>query len=65
MFDIFNFGFVYLALLLESKAKRKRSRWGAESEDKSILAGLPLTVPADLTKEQEQQYIGRVTKICF
>lgn len=49
---------LYIAQLLDSKPKKKKSRWGAETDDKSILAGLALTVPADLTKEQEQQLIS-------
>lgn len=56
---LFQLNCLYLAQLLE-KPKKKKSRWGAETDDKSILAGLALTVPADLTKEQEQQLILQV-----
>jgi len=41
-----------------SQTKKRKSRWATENEsDKTILNGLPTTVPAGLTKEQEDQYL--------
>ncbi|KAH3863263.1 splicing factor 1-like [Dreissena polymorpha] len=42
-----------------SDRKRKRkSRWGAEEVvDKTVIPGMPTILPANLSKEQEQQYL--------
>lgn len=41
-----------------SLTKKRKSRWATENDsDKTILNGLPTTVPAGLTKEQEDQYL--------
>ena len=41
------------------KAKKRRSRWQDNEEDKAILNGLPTVVPSGLTKEQEEQYLSQ------
>ena len=43
----------------DSKKKKKKSRWNTEDDDKTIIPGMPTAIPQNLSKEQEEQYIGR------
>lgn len=42
----------------QERAKRRRSRWGGEEKEKMFIPGMPTVLPANLTKEQEQAYLG-------
>lgn len=39
------------------KQKKKRSRWGNEETDKTIIPGMPTVIPANLSGDQEKQYL--------
>ncbi|XP_070185491.1 splicing factor 1-like isoform X2 [Littorina saxatilis] len=39
------------------RKKKKRSRWNTEIDDKTVIPGMPTTIPPNLSKEQEKQYI--------
>ena len=41
------------------RRKKKRSRWNTSQDDKTVIPGMPTTIPPNLSKEQEQQYIGK------
>jgi len=41
----------------QEKKKKKRSRWGAESIDKTFIPGMPTVVPMGLNNDQEKQYL--------
>ena len=54
----------------DSSSKKKcRRRWGAKSrwgdsdelEKETVLSGLPTVIPSGLTKEQEEQYLRKLT----
>lgn len=43
---------------MERKRKRK-SRWAAvDDAEKTVIPGMPTTIPANLSNEQERQYLG-------
>lgn len=43
----------------EGRKKKKRSRWNTEIDEKTVIPGMPTTIPPNLSKDQEQQYIGK------
>ena len=43
----------------ESRKRKKRSRWGGDDSEKAFIPGMPTAVPMGMTKEQEEQYLGR------
>ena len=42
------------------KKQKKRSRWGNEETDKTIIPGMPTVIPANLSGDQEKQYLGKL-----
>ena len=40
------------------RKRKKRSRWNLEETEKTVIPGMPTTIPPNLSKDQEQQYIG-------
>lgn len=40
------------------KAKRKRSRWGEDTQ-RAAIPGMPTIIPANMTKEQEKAYLSK------
>lgn len=43
------------------KRRKKRSRWGGDESEKVFIPGLPTILPANLSKEQEEIYICKLT----
>lgn len=43
------------------KKKKRRSRWGGDEKEKTFIPGMPTVLPANLTKDQEEAYLGN----CF
>uniref|UniRef100_A0A0L8FNC3 Splicing factor 1 helix-hairpin domain-containing protein n=1 Tax=Octopus bimaculoides TaxID=37653 RepID=A0A0L8FNC3_OCTBM len=41
----------------ERRKQKKRSRWGNEETDKTIIPGMPTVIPANLSGDQEKQYL--------
>lgn len=48
--------FVLLACADEPSRKKRKSRWGSEST-KTVLPGLPTSLPANMSEEQQKLYI--------
>jgi len=47
------------------RKKKRRSRWGAdESQEKTVIPGMPTILPCNLSKEQEQQYLCKLDLSC-
>ena len=42
----------------DRKRKKRRSRWGGEEKEKTFIPGMPTVLPANLTKDQEEAYLG-------
>jgi splicing factor 1 len=40
------------------KKKKRRSRWGGDEKEKTFIPGMPTVLPANLTKDQEEAYLG-------
>ena len=49
----------------DTKKKKRRSRWADNEVEKSIMSGLPTTIPQGLTKEQEEQYLCWCSCVIF
>lgn len=43
--------------IADKKQQKKRSRWGNEETDKTIIPGMPTVIPANLSGDQEKQYL--------
>ncbi|KAI5753791.1 hypothetical protein M8J77_003407 [Diaphorina citri] len=41
----------------ERRARKRKSRWGAEETDKTFIPGMPTVIPTNLSKDQEQAYL--------
>lgn len=46
-----------LASTEPERKRRKKSRWGAEETDKTLIPGMPTVLPTNLSKEQEEAYV--------
>ena len=42
------------------RKKKKRSRWNNDDTDRISIPGMPTALPADVTPEQERQYLGKI-----
>lgn len=40
------------------KKKKRKSRWGNDEKEKTFIPGMPTVLPANLTKDQEEAYLG-------
>ena len=40
------------------RRKKRRSRWGGDEKEKTFIPGMPTVLPANLTKEQQEAYLG-------
>lgn len=40
------------------KKRKRRSRWGGDEKEKTFIPGMPTVLPANLTKEQQEAYLG-------
>jgi hypothetical protein len=49
----------------ERKAKRRRSRWGGDEKEKTFIPGMPTVLPTNLSKEQEEAYLGKADLYIF
>ena len=47
------------------RKKKRRSRWGGDEKEKTFIPGMPTVLPANLTKDQEEAYLGNYTKLNF
>lgn len=44
------------------RKKKRKSRWGNEEvADKTVIPGMPTVIPANISKEQEKQYLCKFT----
>jgi hypothetical protein len=43
----------------ERRAKKRRSRWGGDEKEKTFIPGMPTVLPTNLSKEQEEAYLGK------
>ena len=41
------------------RKKKRKSRWGEESEDKSFIPGMPTVLPQGLEKDQEELFLRK------
>ena len=41
------------------RKKKKRSRWATSEEEKIVIPGMPTVIPANMSKEQEEQYLRK------
>ncbi|KAK7494422.1 hypothetical protein BaRGS_00014314 [Batillaria attramentaria] len=39
------------------RKKKRKSRWNTEVDEKTVIPGMPTVIPANLSQEQEKQYI--------
>jgi splicing factor 1 len=42
----------------DGRKKKRRSRWNNDEGEKTTIPGMPTTIPPNLSKEQEKQYIS-------
>lgn len=42
------------------RARKRKSRWGAEETERVFIPGMPTIIPSNLTKEQEQHYLLQI-----
>jgi hypothetical protein len=49
----------------ERRAKRRRSRWGGDEKEKTFIPGMPTILPTNLSKEQEEAYLGEAYLFAF
>ena len=42
----------------DRREKRRRSRWGADENDKTFIPGMPTILPTNLDSGQEQAYLS-------
>lgn len=42
----------------EERRKKRKSRWGGDEKEKIFIPGMPTVLPTNLTKEQEEAYLG-------
>jgi len=40
------------------RKKKRKSRWGGDEKEKTFIPGMPTVLPANLTKDQEEAYLG-------
>ena len=40
------------------KKKKRKSRWGNDEKEKTFIPGMPTVLPANLTKDQQEAYLG-------
>ena len=45
------------------RKKKRRSRWGGDEKEKTFIPGMPTVLPANLTKDQEEAYLGNYIKL--
>merc|ERR1712226_1697920 len=45
------------------RAKKKRSRWSNEDDLKTVIPGLSTIMPAGLSKEQQEAYLGNNSEV--
>ena len=43
----------------ERRAKKRRSRWGGDEKEKTFIPGMPTVLPTNLSKQQEEAYLGK------
>lgn len=41
------------------RKRKRRSRWGGDEKEKTFIPGMPTVLPANLTKEQQEAYLGK------
>jgi len=59
LYDI-NLRFVLEAESREERRKRRKSRWGGDENEKTFIPGMPTVLPTNLSKEQEEAYLGNI-----
>lgn len=42
----------------EARRRKRRSRWMGNADEKAVIPGMPTILPADLTPDQTEAYIG-------
>jgi splicing factor 1 len=47
------------------RKRKKKSRWGGSELEKTFIPGMPTVLPHNLTKEQEEAYICKLTFLFF
>lgn len=45
------------------RVRKRRSRWGGDDKEKTFIPGMPTVLPANLTKEQEEAYLGKYSSL--
>ena len=40
------------------RKKKRRSRWNTDSDEKTVIPGMPTVIPANLSESQQRQYVG-------
>lgn len=49
----------------EGRKRRKRSRWAGTDNDKTFIPGMPTILPAGMTPDQQQAYLGKARFYLF
>lgn len=57
--------FVLGAESREERRKKRKSRWGGDEKEKIFIPGMPTVLPTNLSKEQEEAYLGMLISLIF